>query len=64
MMVAGNGEAVRSNLDIGVIGLLCSFSEDEGTKGGSGLRRLSLDSWLGTGSGKMARRRAKMVTRV
>jgi hypothetical protein len=37
-MVAGNGEAVRSNLDIGVIGLLCSFSEDEGTKGGSGLR--------------------------
>jgi hypothetical protein len=50
-VAAGDGEAVRlaSSVDAGK--LRCSSDEDEGTKGGGGLRRSFWDGRFGTGGG-------------
>jgi hypothetical protein len=54
-MVAGDGEAVRPKLGVDVGGLWGSSGEDEGTKGGVGLRRSSWRSWISTGSKESVR---------
>jgi hypothetical protein len=55
MVVAGDGEAVQlaSGVDAGMI--WCSSGEDEGTKGGGGLRRSFWDGQFGMGDGTPAR---------
>jgi hypothetical protein len=57
-VAAGNSEAVwlASGVDAGK--LRCSSGEDEGTKGGDGLRRSFRDGQFGTSDSTLARRRA------
>jgi hypothetical protein len=43
-MVAGDSEAVRPKLGVDIGELWCSSGEDEGTKGGGGLRGSFRDS--------------------
>jgi hypothetical protein len=58
-VAAGNSEATRLASDVITGKLRCSSGEDEGTKGGGGLRRSFLDGRFGTGGGTPARRWAK-----
>jgi hypothetical protein len=57
-VAAGVGEAVRSAMGIDVGKLRCSSDEDEGTKGGSGLRQSFQDGQFSTCGGTPVRRRA------
>jgi hypothetical protein len=63
-MAAGDGEAVRSKLGVGVGSFWCSSGEDEGTKRGNDLWQSFLYSWLSTVGGSTSRQRAKAVARV
>jgi hypothetical protein len=55
-VAACDGEVVQLALGVNAGKLRCSSSEDEGTKGGGGLRRSFWDGRFSTGGGTPARR--------
>jgi hypothetical protein len=63
-VAAGDGEAVRLASDVDAGTLRCSSGEDEGTKGGGGLRRSFWDGRFGTGGGTLVGRRLHTMARV
>jgi hypothetical protein len=63
-VVAGDGEATQLASGVVTGKLCCSSGENEGTKGGGGLRRSFLDSQFGMCGGTPVRQRAKHGARV
>jgi hypothetical protein len=57
-VAASDDEAVQLASGVNASKLWCSYGEDEGTKGGGGLRRSFWDGRFSTGGGTPVRRRA------